>query len=43
MQTGDLAGATGLSRNLLRFDQQRALLRAGNGWRDQRSQVTSWR
>lgn len=45
MQIGELAAATGLSRDTLRFYEKRGLLRArrtGNGYRDYPPEAADW-
>ena len=45
MQIGDLAAATGLSRDTLRFYEKRGLLaprRSGNGYRDYPPEAVQW-
>ena len=45
MQIGDLAAATGLSRDTLRFYEKRGLLaprRGGNGYRDYPPEAVQW-
>jgi MerR family copper efflux transcriptional regulator len=45
MQIGELAAATGLSRDALRFYETRGLLRArrlGNGYRDYAPEAVEW-